>query len=146
MDEQLLAAYRATAYGVRLAQGGRAVIRIGQPLPGSLHSLVGPHAWSVVTAWNPASQPQHRTINRLAQRRLLASLKRAPQTLAIVAADGAADSWHEASLFVIGPDIPAMDALLAPFGQHAYVAGIANGPAMLRRMDKAAGHCGQSTE
>lgn len=146
MDERLLAAYRATVYGVRLTQGGRAAIRIGEPLPDTLHSLAGHHPWSVVTAWNPASQPQHRTVNRAAQRRLLATLKRDPQTLAVVAANGAAAGWHEASLFVVGPDIAAMDALLAPYGQYAYVAGVANGPAMLRRMDKAAGHCGQSTE
>ncbi|WP_255367303.1 hypothetical protein [Dyella sp. OK004] len=50
MDESLLAAYRATAYRVRLRQGGWATIRIDAPLPTALATIVGEHPWGFVTA------------------------------------------------------------------------------------------------
>lgn len=130
MDETLLAAYRATAYRVRLARGGWAAIHIDAPLPRELLALVGAHGWSVLTAWNPRSAPRPRANNRDAQHRLLDELK--PCCEAIVAAEGVGNGWREASLFAIGPDAATMDTYAGRYQQSAYVYGEAAGPAMLR--------------
>jgi hypothetical protein len=130
MDETLLAAYRATTYRVRLVRGGWAAIRIDAPLPPALLGLVGEDCWSVLTAWNPQSEPRARAENRDAQHRLLGELKTCGR--AIVAAEGVGDSWREASLFVVGPDTTMVDIHARRYRQNAYVHGKAAGPAMLR--------------
>lgn len=130
MDEILLAAYRATTYRVRLARGGWAAIRIEAPLPQELLARVGAGCWSVLTAWNPHSEPRSRADNRVAQHRLLDELKACCET--IIAAEGVGSAWREASLFAIGPDTATIDAYAHRYRQNAYVHGKAAGPAMLR--------------
>jgi hypothetical protein len=130
MDETLLAAYRATTYRVRLACGGWAGIRVDAPLPRELLGLVGADCWSVLTAWNPHSEPRSRAANRIAQHRLLDELKARCQT--IVAAEGVGSAWREASLFAIGPDTATIDTYARRYRQNAYVHGKAAGLAMLR--------------
>ena len=130
MDETLLAAYRATVYRVRLARGGWAAVRIDAPLPRELLALVGAHCWSVLTAWNPHSEPRPRADNRDAQHRLLDELKHCCE--AIVVAEGVGNRWREASLFAIGPDAATMDTYARRYQQNGYVHGEAAGPAMLR--------------
>jgi hypothetical protein len=130
MDETLLAAYRATTYRVRLARGGWAAIRINAPLPWELLDLVGKRCWSVLTAWNPHSEPRSHADNRDAQHRLLGELKACCE--AIVAAEGVGSPWREASLFAIGPDTATIDTYARCYRQNAYVYGEATGPAMLR--------------
>ena len=130
MDETLLAAYRGTAYRVRLARGGWVAIRIDTPLPLELIGLVGTRRWSVLTAWNPHSELRSHADNRAAQHRLLGELKACSET--IVAAEGVGSPWREASLFAIGPDTATMDILARRYRQNAYVHGEAAGPAMLR--------------
>ena len=133
MDESLLAAFQATDYRVRLAGGGVAGIRIGQPLPTPLRELVGPHLWGFITAWNPRSLPRSRQQNRHAQRQLREVLRPLPSVHLIRAAVGVgSDGWREHSLFVIGPDLGMLDELAHRFGQHAYVYGGGGDPAQLR--------------
>jgi hypothetical protein len=145
MDERLLAAYLATDYRVRLARGGWASIRVGAPLPAALAALTGERPWGFLTAWNPASSPLPRQQNRQAQRALLAALRELPDIAAILAGIGTGAGWREASLFVIGPGVAALDALARRFGQHAYVhAPNARAPALLRRMDNLIDVFGQS--
>ena len=149
MDERLLAAYLATDYRVRLARGGWASIRIDAPLPAALAALTGARPWGFLTAWNPGSSPCPRQHNRQAQRALLAALRELPGTAAIRAGIGVGPdidgSWREASLFVTGPAVPALDALARRFGQNAYVHGRnASAPALLRRMDNLIDVSGQS--
>lgn len=133
MDE-LIAAYQATDYRVRLARGGHASIRLDQPLPAELLHLVGNHHWGFITAWNPKSQPTARQQNRLAQQRLLRALRDCPSTVSLWPAIGVGDEgwWREPSLFVVGPQLDQLDPLARRFGQHAYVHGHSTGPAMLR--------------
>jgi len=133
MHEALLAAYQATDYRVRLARGGWAVIRIGQMLPPELLALAQTRPWGFITAWNPRSEAAPRTANRLAQKTLLSHLRALPETLSIrpgigVAADG---RWREPSWWVIGPSIPALDALARRFGQFGYLHGQAGAAAQL---------------
>lgn len=135
MDE-LIAAYQATDYRVRLARGGYASISIDRPLPAELVSLVGDHAWGFITAWNPASQPHSRQSNRQAQQRLLRALRGGPGTVAVHAAMGVGGDgrWREPSLFVVGPDVRQLDPLALRFGQNAYLHGRGDGLARLRWM------------
>jgi Protein of unknown function (DUF3293) len=136
MDEALLAAYRASTYRVRLRQGGVATIRIDRALPNALQDMVGESPWSFVTAWNPYSQPLPREINRRSQRSLLAELQVRDDVHAIRAAVGVgADGWHEPSLFVIGPDRAAIEALAGKYRQYAYLHGDRLGLARLCWVD-----------
>lgn len=131
---ELLAAYRATDYRVRLARGGYASIRVDKPLPVDLLPLVGAHCWGFITAWNPLSQPFSRQLNRQAQRLLLRALRECPGTVTVYAALGVGSdgTWKEPSLFVVGPEIGQLDPLAQRFGQNAYVHGRGHGPAILR--------------
>jgi len=134
MDEALLAAYRATDYRVRLARGGWATIHIDQPLPAELRDLARHLPWGFITAWHPFSKPVPRPDNRIAQRALLAALRALPETMVVRAGMGASHegAWKEASLWVTGPDVPALDALAHQFGQVGYVHGKGATPAQLR--------------
>jgi hypothetical protein len=125
MDETLAQAYRQTDYRVRLECGGVAVIHIGSPAPPALLTWIGHRPWSVITAFNPMSQPTSRAANRTAQRALLANLCAHPDTAVVRAALGVGTkSWREPSLFIVGPAQNAMDELCRRYRQHACVLGI----------------------
>ena len=133
MDNTLLiAAYRTTDYRVRLTQGGWVSIHVDAALPASLHSLIGERSWAFITAWNPGSQPQPRSQNHAAQQALLAALRDLPRISCIRPGLGVGDDWREASLFVVGPDLAAIDQLAEQFQQNAYVHGLGKGYARLR--------------
>lgn len=132
MDENLLAAYRATAYRVRLRQGGWATIRVDAPLPPALASIAGEHHWGFVTAWNPHSQRRSRALNREAQRQLLIALRDLSATQTVRVGMGSGAGWSEPSLFVVGPDSGSLDTLARHFQQNAYVYGCSGGFARLR--------------
>ena len=134
MDEALLAAYRATDYRVRLARGGWVTIHIDQPLPAELRDLARNLPWGFITAWHPFSKSVPRPDNRITQRALLAALRALPETDVVRAGVGAGHDgpWKEASLWVVGPGVPALDALARRFGQVGYVHGEGTMPAQLR--------------
>jgi hypothetical protein len=132
MDNTLISAYRATEYRVRLLQGGWASIRIDKALPAALQALTGGRSWAFITAWNPWSQPQPRSINHAAQQALLFALRSLQRTLFIRPGLGAGNSWREPSFFVIGPDLEELDELAQQFHQNAYVHGLGSGAARLR--------------
>ena len=133
MDDALLAAYRATAYRVRLTDGGWATIRVDEALPSALASLAGPSPWAFITAWNPHSRPLPRTTNRRAQRALLEELRHLPAMVAMRPGSGVGpDGWREPGLFVVGPDPARLDSLARRYEQNAYVHGQDSFPARLR--------------
>ena len=132
MDSALIDAYRHTDYRVRLAQGGWASIRVDAPVPEPLRTVIGPHGWAFITAWNPFSQIRLRQQNHAAQQALLAALRHLATTLAIRPAIGVGQDWQEPSFFVVGPTIAETDALAQQFQQNAYVHGLAEGYARLR--------------
>jgi hypothetical protein len=132
MDEELLRAYRRSAYRVRLHSGGAAVIRIGEPLPVALRPLAGNRDWGFFTAWNPGSKPRPPVVNRAAQRRLLADL-RADARLAIHPGLGrGTDGWREPSLWIVGIAPQALERLGDRYGQNAWLFGHGAGAAELR--------------
>ena len=132
MDSGLIAAYRSTDYRVRLAQGGFASIHVDAPLPAPLRSLIGPHSWAFITAWNPFSQRRPGDQNHAAQHALLTALRKLPSAIAIYPAIGVGQDWREPSFFVVGPELAETDALAQQFQQNAYVHGLAQGYARLR--------------
>ncbi|MBE1161305.1 DUF3293 domain-containing protein [Dyella acidiphila] len=132
MDNSLIDTYRSTDYRVRLPQGGWVSIHVDAALPTSLHTLIGEHSWAFITAWNPGSQAQPRTHNHAAQQALLLALRQLPRTTCIRPGMGVGNSWREASLFVVGPNLADIDELAQQFQQHAYVHGLGQGYARLR--------------
>lgn len=133
MDDTLLAAYRATAYRVRLALGGWATIRIDEPPPIALSEFIGEHTWAFITAWNPFSRPASRSANRLAQRELLMAVRGLSATLLVKPGCGTGPAgWCEPSLFVVGPNIASLDGLAHRYRQNAYLHGQGALPARLR--------------
>lgn len=133
MDENLLDAYTHTDYRVRLAAGGWATISVDQCLPPALVEVARSRSWGFITAWHPQSTRVPRAQNRLAQRRLFDALRALPATRAIHPGVGVGnDCWREPSLWVVGPDVAALDVLAMRFGQLAYLHGVAKTPARLR--------------
>jgi hypothetical protein len=132
MDEALQTVYRRTAYRVRLAAGGAATIRVGEPLPVALRPLAENRDWGFLTAWNPRSRPQSAMANRRAQRRLLADLRADAGLLIRPAAGLGTDGWREPSLWIVGIAWQALERLGDRYGQNAWLQGHGAGVAELR--------------
>ncbi|MBN8712831.1 MAG: DUF3293 domain-containing protein [Xanthomonadales bacterium] len=121
MDEALLAQYRASTYLVCVDRVRWPAIVIEQALPATLQALVGTQPWAFITAWNPGSIRRADEPNQAAQRKLLGELPR--NTLSLPAIGIGPDGWYEPSLFVVGPEFAALDALATAFRQNAYLRG-----------------------
>lgn len=134
MVETLLDAYRSTHYWACLNACAWADIRIDQPLPIPLQTLVKQRAWGFITAWNPKSKARPQAENLLAQRKLHQALKQTPGAI-IHPAIGVGSQWHEPSLFVIGVEIVVLDTLARQHGQLGYVHGSSGTLAQLRLLD-----------
>lgn len=131
MDDALRAAYRETAYQVRLPGGARVTLRVGEALPLQLYGLIGEQPWAFITAYHPRSRPCPPTLNRPAQHALLSELRAFPTNI-ILAGVGRGLAWREPSLFVAGLGTDALDALARLFDQNAYLHGQGGGQASLR--------------
>lgn len=131
--------YIDTDYRVRLAQGGYATIRVGQPLPRVLCDAL-PHAgapWAFVTAWNPLSAAQPVIRNRARQRELLIALRQLSPSVDLFTGVGVGERppWREPSVFVTGVPFDRLDCLMQPFRQHALVRGHGDGAAELHWLE-----------
>lgn len=134
VSQDTLRAFREAEYRVRLPQGGCAVIRISQPLPGELHGCVKNDRtpWAFITAWNPLARRASRVLNRARQRELLAALRELGAAPRVGIGNGTGkQKWREPSLFVTGLDFAALDALARRFEQAAIVRGVGGGKAEL---------------
>ena len=107
-------------------------IRIDQPLPKSLQTLVGTRSWGFITAWNPRSETRPPEGNLAAQRELLTALHTWPEAAIYPAIGIGPSGWSEPSLFVIGLETAALDALCHRHEQNAYVHGQGAAAASLR--------------
>jgi hypothetical protein len=134
MNEFLLEDFRNTTYHVVLDTVRWASIRIDLPLPAELTAVVGARPWGFITAWNPQARRRPQAENLAAQQALVDALGKLPQ-VAVYAAIGVGQTgWSEPSLFVIGADVPMLDALMREHAQLSYVHGEAGGPAELRML------------
>jgi len=129
LDESLDAAYRRTDYRVRRPGGGYVSVRVGESLP---QELATGEPWALVTAWNPCSRPATRTFNRHAQRVLLDRLRAASPVLIRAGLGVGEGPWREASLFVVGVALRAVETLAREAGQNAIICGVGHGQAELR--------------
>ena len=118
-------AYRATTYRIHTPQGD-IDLRVGEPSPAlaALLREAGTGSWAIMTAWNPASQPQDDAANAEAQARLQHWLD--AQGYRWLKGENRADAgdWPpETSCVVLG--LPADAALECgrAFGQNAVVTG-----------------------
>lgn len=133
MDEVLLKAYRDTDYLVCMDTVQWARIRVDQTLPEPLQHKIGSHTWGFITAWNPLSAVRTEAENLEAQQQMYAALQAMPDALTMLSAIGIGrNGWYEPSVFVIGPQPAALDALCRIHQQHAYLCGKATLPARLR--------------
>jgi hypothetical protein len=135
MDKSLIEAFGDTDYRVCLDPAEWASIRIGQPPPASLRTIIGRRPWGLITAWNPRSQPRADADNLAAQRELLSALSRSPEALIFPAIGVGTSGWSEPGLFAIGPDPATCDQLARHHRQLAYVHGHADGIAVLRLLE-----------
>lgn len=135
MDELLLEAFRATTYLVAIDTLNWATVRIDLPPPAELLAVAGAQPWGIVTAWNPQARRRAPAENLAAQQQLLAALQAQPGAKVFPAIGVGPSGWSEPSLFVVGVDVPALDALAREHAQLAYVHGQAGGYAELRVLD-----------
>ncbi|MBS0431387.1 MAG: DUF3293 domain-containing protein [Proteobacteria bacterium] len=135
VDDSLRRAWRETEYRVRLPRGGFAILRIGAPLPDSLHAFLrGPSdPWGFITAWNPMSVAQAGSVNRARQRELRDALRSAGFPMLAGAGVGP-DGWREPGLFVAGIGFDALDGFCRRFRQAAIVRGHGDGEAELHAL------------
>ena len=134
MDESLTDAFRATEYRVNTSPRTCVCIRIGQPLPFGLRSLLpGPDTpWGYITAWNPACVEQSREANDAVQQAMLAVLRLQVPRVTVLGGEGVgSDGWTEASIFVIDAPLAVLDLLMHQFGQLAIVHGTGDDAAAL---------------
>lgn len=126
--------FRHADYRVRLACGGYASIRVGEPLPAPLPGLLPADdaGWGFITAWNPRGESRDPMTNRMAQRDLRDALRREHAGVRLHAGVGTLGDWREPSLFVAGIGIQALDALMLRYDQLAVVHGYAGERAQLR--------------
>ena len=129
----LLTAYRATRYTVRLAD--REVrLRVGAAPPPALRALLqSDRLWVLMSACNPQSRPCSARGNTQRMRALTQALAALAPPHVFDAAGCAPDrSWIEPGLLVIGLDPGITDALARRLDQNALLAGRGTGPARLR--------------
>ncbi len=134
MNEFLLEDFRNTTYHVVLDTVRWASIRVDLPLPAELATLVGARPWGFITAWNPQARRRPQAENLAAQQALVDALGKLPQVAVYPAIGVGQTGWSEPSLFVIGADVPTLDALMREHAQLSYVHGEADGPAELRML------------
>lgn len=135
MDDALRAAFRSTAYHVNLDTLNWATIRIDLPLPAELSVVVGARPWVFITAWNPRARRRSAAANLAAQKSLLAALHTHAAVRVYPAIGVGSSGWIEPSLFAVGIDTAATDALARTHRQLAYVCGVAGAAAALRELE-----------
>jgi hypothetical protein len=132
LDEDLIAAYRATEYRVFAVPAF--VLRIGErcPLLDALLARTRAAGAAFLTAWNPYSEPAPVAVNAARQAELVALVKDNGWLHLPGEGRGADFDWEpEPSILLIGPDRDEARALARDFRQHAIVWIAAGEPAEL---------------
>lgn len=122
---QLVDAYRATSYEVRLPNGARATLHIGKPVPEVLSSWAG-RDWPLVflSACNPRSRILPPVENRNRMRAMNARLDQHGIRKLLGVGRIADQSWRETSFLIAGLSLQAADRLAIEFGQNAIVLAV----------------------
>lgn len=129
--EDLLQAFSATDYQVRIAECGY-VIRPGRRHPALDKALSG-REWAIVTACNPKARQIDDAANTRRHRRLVeAAAGLGLEAHPAVNRDPGGDWPDEAALLLVAAGSAELDSLAGEFGQAAIVTGRAGQPALLR--------------
>ena len=132
LDEELIAAYRATEYHV--FANPPFVLRIGErcaPLD-ALLARSGAAGAAFLTAWNPYSEPAPLPVNSARQSDLIGIVEARGWRHWPGEGRGADPDWPpEPSILVVGPSREEARALARDFRQHAIVWVAAGEPAEL---------------
>jgi hypothetical protein len=133
----LLQAYQRTRYRVLCEQEGHAVVAeaIVDTLSAEIDALLRRHdagSGVFITAWNPRSMPQSRTVNEVAHQRLGRDLRQLGIRQLPHLGVGDDPGW-EAERGILALDLPLADALAlaVTYGQNAVVVVERGQPARL---------------
>ena len=117
---ELLALYRRTYYGVVLADGDGATLRVGATPPPAVADWIDADDPAVyLTACNPRSLALADTDNTARMDVLRKRLRDANARWLEGCAGIPGEAWNEPSLLVAGVDLAAVDRLARDFGQIA---------------------------
>ena len=122
LDEDLIAAYRATDYHVFASPPF--VLRIGERCAAldELLAKLGAKGAAFLTAWNPYSDPAPLAVNAARQADLMAIVEARGWRHWPAEGRGADPDWPpEPSVLIVGPSREAAQALARDFRQHAIV-------------------------
>lgn len=129
--EELLQAFSATDYRVRVADCGYA-IRPGRRHPALDRALAG-RSWAIVTACNPNAQQLDNAANEERHRHLVEAVTRlGHETHPAVNRDPDGNWPDETALLVVDAGMEELDWVAGKFGQAAIVTGHAEQQARLR--------------
>ena len=132
LDEELIAAYRATDY--RVFADPPFVLRIGEHCVALDELLAGSGAAGAafLTAWNPCSEPAPPAVNAARQAELVGIVEAKGWRHWPGEGRGPDPGWPaEPSILILGPSREEARALARDFRQHAIVWAPAGGPAEL---------------
>ena len=131
---KLDAAYRATRYCVELPDGGRALLRIGEPSAefAAALEISGATCWAIVTAANPASLALSNEENARRHQALRDMCSRSGRSAWPGTNEADGGDWPpEPTLCILDIDLPEALRWASGFQQNAIVAGGADGVPML---------------
>lgn len=125
ISPQLLKAYRETDYIIR--QGEHDItLKIEQELPVALSALLeqeGEQSWSIISAYNPFSEPVSDEANQRKDVLLRQVLAEMGKTVYPAVGRGQSGEWEEPSHFVMGLSYEMAQALGTVFEQNAVLYG-----------------------
>ena len=136
--DDLIAAYHGTSYRVVHADGEIAAeVWVGLP-SATIDAVLSAHSAGCgvfITAWNPRSVPQPRSVNDAAHNRLAQELKQRRARYLPHFGVGADPAWTEHGAFVLDIEIAEALALATAYEQNAIVAIAIGEPARLLLTD-----------
>lgn len=128
----LLAAYLRARYRVALAPGRWLELHVGRPPPEPLARWQPRAPLTLVTAWNPRSQPRTEAENARADAALRADLAAAGWPVLPAENSDREGRWREPGWLVAGPSAAQADALARRYGQAGVLHAAPGQPVRLR--------------
>lgn len=131
MSRDLLVAYLGAEY--RIDPDGRALLlHVGAPAPPALARMLPAARYTLVTAWNPRSQPRDHACNHAADAALRTELAMHGLACLRACASDGNGRWHEPGWLVAGLRARRADALARRLGQAGVLHWEAGTPVRLR--------------
>lgn len=129
---ELARVYAAARYGATV-QGRTIALHVGVPAVELERAWPG-ERYALITAWNPASQPQSREANDRADAALCSRLDAAGVPRVAAWAEAPDGTWYEPGWLAHGLPVDTVDALAREFGQAGTLSWVHGEPVHLRMM------------